>query len=185
MASNSHIFLQVVLLIIIGACARKKQSSPAPSAPLPAAASSDDAVASEDATVGLDTCEKEDEIEEEEKEEEEAEVEDADDDSADEAALKDKDKAPKVKKDCVPATTGTTPAASTTGASLAEGQKIYTANCQACHGALPGAKQGASGDTILASSTLGPHKAVTPWPAGQASTLSAAAAAESLSMAMK
>jgi mono/diheme cytochrome c family protein len=99
---------------------------------------------------------------------------------------KDKGKATEAKKECPAPTAGTgttTPAAGT--ASLAEGQKIYNANCQGCHGALPGEKQGASAADILGASTVGAHKGVTPWPIAQASALSAQDAAASLAAAMK
>lgn len=84
-----------------------------------------------------------------------------------------------------PTPTPTPAPAPTPGASLAEGQKIYNANCQGCHGALPGEKQGRSAAQILSASGVGSHRNVTPWPAGQASALSAQLAAESLSMALK
>ncbi len=70
-------------------------------------------------------------------------------------------------------------------ASLIEGQKIYKANCESCHGALPGEKQGRTAAQILAAASIGPHKGLTPWPAVKASSLSPELAAASLEMALK
>jgi hypothetical protein len=148
-----------------------------------------------------DADEDEHESEDEDKDEDKVDA-DEQEDEADLALKAKKDKA-KGGKGCGDTTTGgtTTPPAPTPTptpaptpvptpaptpvASLAEGQKIYNANCQGCHGALPGEKQGRRAAQILSASGVGSHRNVTPWPAGQASALSAQLAAESLSMALK
>jgi len=180
---TASVFAPILLLVLVGACGKNKKSSAELVAAAPIQSSGDGILQSDDATPGLAYCESEDEKAEEDEDEEK---EDKEDSADDEASLKGKDKASgKVKKDCPTTAPAGTATPSTAGASLAEGQKIYTANCQGCHGALPGEEQGASGAAILAASSVGPHKSITPWPAGAASTLSAQAAAESLSMAMK
>lgn len=182
---SAAVFAQIILLVLLGACGKNKKSSsePAALASINSAADAIPSVGAESTTI--ESCLKDDEEKEEEVEVEEEEEAENDD----EVALKAKDKGNKGKKsqECTTTTTpASAPASSSTGAaSLAEGQKIYAANCQSCHGALPGQKQGRSADAILAASTVGPHKSITPWPAGQASALSAQLAAESLAMAMQ
>ncbi|WP_141736207.1 hypothetical protein [Oligoflexus tunisiensis] len=173
------VLISLTLVLFLGACGQSKKSGGTAAALAPIAAEntgvtsgSGDAVA-----VPADQCKEDDNEGEDEEDDIEVEVENG-------LALK-KDKPKKDKKVCVPSTgVGSNPAA-TGSASLVEGQKIYTANCQICHGALPGQKQGRSAEAILAAASLGTHKSITPWPAAAASTLSAELAAESLALVLK
>lgn len=176
------LIVPMMLLALLGACSQSKKTGVNAAAAAPIQSSSDASAAGseddEESSTALEDCDKEEEGEDE------AEAEDEDGEA--EAALKPKEKGNKIKKECpVPGTTPATPAATTGTASLAEGQKIYAASCQGCHGALPGEKQGASAQSILSASSVGAHKGVTPWPAGPGSALSAQDAAASLAEAMK
>jgi hypothetical protein len=177
----------MMLLALLGACSQSKKTGVNAAAAAPIQGSSDASEAGsgndEDSSTALDDCDEEKKGKGGDEDEAEAEYED----DEDEAALAPKkDKGNKVKKECpVPGTTASTPAATTGTVSLAEGQKIYAASCQGCHGALPGEKQGASAQSILSASSVGPHKGITPWPAGPGSALSAQDAAASLAAAMK
>ena len=180
--------IPMMLLTGLTACSKSKTTGGTAAALAPARGSSDARDAgsdddSDESSSSLEDCDKEDKVE--------AEDEDKEDEyaDADTAALKaDKaDKGQKTKKECpAPGTTPapTTPTAGGT-ASLAEGQKLYAANCQGCHGALPGEKKGSSAATILGAASVGAHKGITPWPAGAGSALSAQDAAASLAAAMK
>jgi hypothetical protein len=181
------LMIPMMLLTGLTACSKSKTTGGTAAALAPIQGEGDAGVAAgdddTDEAVSKDECDKDDELasEDEGKEEE--------DEDAEKAALKaDKaDKGKKAKKECpMPGSTPTAPAPTTGGTvSLAEGQKLYTANCQGCHGALPGEKQGSSAATILSASGVGAHKGITPWPAGAGSTLSAQDAAASLAAAMK
>jgi hypothetical protein len=178
------IIIPILLLSFLGACSKSKNTGVEASAAAPirsgSDATADTDADSDEASTALEDCKKNDDDADEEEE--------AEDDESD-AGLKGKgkeNKGNKVRKDCpVPATGTGSPAPATGSASLAEGQKIYAANCQGCHGALPGEEQGASAQSILAAASIGPHKGIAPWPAAQASTLTAADAAASLAEAMK
>jgi hypothetical protein len=183
------LIVPMMLLVFLGACSKSKKTGVDAAGVAPIQSTSDASAAGsedeDDSSTALEDCEKNDDNEDEE---EEAENDDSEEDGELKAKGKgqDKGKGNKIKKDCpVPGTTPATPAATTGSASLAEGQKIYAANCQGCHGALPGQEQGASAQSILGASTIGPHKGLTPWPAAQASALSAQDAAASLAEAMK
>lgn len=178
------LLIPLMLLNGLTACSKSKNSggTAAGVAPIQGSSDASDAGAdgdSDESSTSLEDCDKDGsgEGEDEGKEEEEAD--------AETAGLKaDKaDKGNKVKKDCpVP---GTTPTTTGGTASLAEGQKLYTANCQGCHGVLPGEMQGSSAASILSAASVGAHKGITPWPAGAGSALSAQDAAASLAAAMK
>jgi mono/diheme cytochrome c family protein len=183
------LMIPMMLLTSLTACSKSKTSGGTASALAPvqggadANASGSDSDSDEDSSTSLEDCDKDEEVE---AEDEGKEDEDAD---AEKAGLKadNTNKGKTTKKECpAPGTapSTTTPTAGGT-ASLAEGQKLYTANCQGCHGALPGEEQGASAPTILNASGVGAHKGITPWPAGAGSALSAQDAAASLAAAMK
>ncbi|HET9241148.1 MAG TPA: hypothetical protein VFO10_28035 [Oligoflexus sp.] len=178
------LMIPMMLLTGLAACSKSKNSGGTAAALAPiqgesdANASGSDAD-SKDGSTSLEDCDKDEGVE--------SEGDSGEDDYADEesAALKaDKaQKGKKGKKECpVP---GTAPATTGGTASLADGQKLYAANCQGCHGALPGEQQGSSAASILSASGVGAHKGVSPWPAGAGSALSAQDAAASLAAAMK
>lgn len=180
--------IPMMLLSGLTACSKSKNSGGTASALAPIQGSSDASDAGsdddgDDSSTSLEDCDKDDKVE--------AEDEGEEDDYADaeNAALKaDKaNKGGKTKKECPAPGTAPTPTTPTTGgtASLAEGQKLYAANCQGCHGALPGEMQGSSAAKILSAANVGAHKGITPWPAGAGSALSAQDAAASLAAAMK
>jgi hypothetical protein len=183
------LIIPMLLLAILGACSKSKKTGvdAAGSAPIQSSsdASADAAVDSEDASTALEDCKKNDDDEDEEEEAEDDESDESD--TAPKGKGKGKEnKGNKIKKNCPVPTAGNGEAAPATGtASLAEGQKIYAANCQGCHGALPGEEQGASAQSILGAANLGVHKGIAPWPVAQASTLSPQDAAASLAEAMK
>lgn len=181
------LMIPMMLLTGLTACSKSKTSGGTAAALAPIQGEGDASAAGgdddTDEASSKDDCDKDDEL----ASEDEGKEEEYEDEDAEKAALKaDKaNKGKKTKKECpVPGSTPTAPAATGT-ASLAEGQKLYAANCQGCHGALPGEKQGSSAASILSASGVGAHKGITPWPAGAGSTLSAQDAAASLAAAMK
>ncbi len=185
-ALRSRISLVLITLVMIvaslGACSKSKNTAVDASALAPVQGSSDGTAAdtTDSKDSASDDCKEDDAMAPGHESE-------SDDDDDTELALKEEKggKGKKGMKDCpVPGTT-TPPAAGTGTASLAEGQKIYAANCQSCHGALPGEMKGASATKILGASGVGAHKGIMPWPAGAASNLSAQDAAASLAEAMK
>lgn len=180
------LIVPMMLLTSLGACSKSKKTAVDAAGLAPIQGTSDASASSGDedsdeASSSLENCDKDDELESGDDQAKE----DEDDGETELAPKADKpEKGKKSKKDCpVPPTAGTGTTAGT--ASLAEGQKLYTANCQSCHGALPGEKQGSSATEILNASGVGAHKNITPWPAGAGSTLSAQDAAASLAEAMK
>ena len=182
------LLIPMMLLTGLTACSKSKTSGGIAAAQAPIQGSSDanDAGSTDDsdeASTSLEDCDKDDKVEAEDEGEE-------DEYTDSEAASLKADKANKGKntqKECpAPGTAPTTKAPTAGGTvSLAEGQKLYAANCQGCHGALPGEMQGSSAAKILSASTVGAHKGITPWPAGAGSALSAQDAAASLAAAMK
>jgi hypothetical protein len=181
------LMIPMMLLSGLAGCSKSKTSGGTAAASAPIQGDADAGAAGsasdsdEDSSASLEDCDKDDESE--------AEEEGKEDEDTETASLKaDKaEKGKKGKKECpMPGTTPTTTTPPTAGTvSLAEGQKLYAANCQGCHGALPGEEQGASAATILSASGVGAHKGITPWPAGAGSALSAQDAAASLAAAMK
>jgi mono/diheme cytochrome c family protein len=188
------LFLMIPMMLLSGlaGCSKSKTSGGTAAALAPIQGDADAGAAGsasdtdEDSSASLEDCDKDDESEAEEEGKEDESKEDED---AEIASLKaDKaEKGKKGRKECpMPGTTPTTTTPPTAGTvSLAEGQKLYAANCQGCHGALPGEKQGSSAASILSASGVGAHKGITPWPAGAGSALSAQDAAASLAAAMK
>lgn len=179
------LMIPMMLLTGLTACSKSKTSGGTAAALAPIQGEGDASAAGGDEDTdeasSLDDCDKDDELASED------EGKEAEDEDAEQASLKaDKaNKGKKGKKECpMPGSTPTAPAPAGT-ASLAEGQKLYAANCQGCHGALPGEMQGSSAASILSASGVGAHKGITPWPAGAGSTLSAQDAAASLAAAMK
>lgn len=182
------LFLMIPMMLLSGlaGCSKSKTSGGTAAALAPIQGDADAGAAGsasdsdEDASASLEDCDKDDETE--------AEEEGKEDEDAETASLK-ADKAEKGKngkKECpMPGTTPTTTPPTAGTVSLAEGQKLYAANCQGCHGALPGEQQGSSAASILSASGVGAHKGITPWPAGAGSALSAQDAAASLAAAMK
>lgn len=187
----------LLLLVGLGACRQKKDSQPVAPAPVAAADAASRGTADDTLEGDLKVCIRDNGQEMDE------EADKADEETEAEVQLKAKEKTKgngKAKKggdseDCInkdepldPNGSAPPPAGGTGGtgtASLAAGQQIYAANCQSCHGALPGAKQGSTANEILAASGIGPHKSISPWPAGAASALSASLAAESLALALR
>ncbi len=182
------LIIPMLMLSFLGACSKSKKTGVDAAGAAPIQSTSDASAAGtegedEDRTTSLEDCPKDEEAT--------ADGEEAEDSEEAEGKGAAKEKKGKgqpveeVKKECPAPTagTGTTPATGT--ASLAEGQKIYNANCQGCHGALPGEKQGTSATNILSAASVGAHKGVTPWPMARASSLSAQDAAASLAAAMK